>query len=99
MKNFLCCFVCTVSLSVATPTLAQQTAITDQTGSPLRAMPTAQIQPAKEIPTNARVNRKKPIKSSEVWRVQANKKVEWWQMPKPPIPETRRYIGASHMGH
>ncbi|MGH8556498.1 MAG: hypothetical protein ACRESZ_03360 [Methylococcales bacterium] len=98
MKNFLCCFVCTVSLSVATPTLAQQTAITDQTGSPMPATPAAQVQQATEIPTNARVNRKKPINSTEVWRVQ-EKKVEWWQMPKPPIPETRRYSGGSHMGH
>lgn len=93
MKNSLSCFVFTIGLSCAVPVWAQQ-ATDIQSQSP------AQVEASAETRDSAAgAKRKKAFKASEVWNVVEKKRVPWWQMPKPPIPETRRYSGLSHAGH
>lgn len=92
MKNSLSCFVFTIVLICAVPGWAQQ-ASDAQSQSP------AQVEASAETPDAAGAKRKKAFKASEVWKVVEKKRVPWWQIPKPPIPETRRYSGLSHAGH
>lgn len=54
----------------------------------------------KEKSVKAKRKKPKPFTAEDVKRAQATKKkVEWWEMPKPPVYEPGSSVGRSHLGH
>ncbi|MGH8556923.1 MAG: hypothetical protein ACRESZ_05570 [Methylococcales bacterium] len=100
MKRFLLAFVSATSLWLGTTTLAAESDSVKTVTAPgpltIPVMESAGVVKKENSPS---VQRRKPFTPADIRRAEARKKVEWWQMPKPPVPETRRWGGGPHAGH
>jgi hypothetical protein len=93
MKRSHLAVVAATWLLFGAPILAAESAANDPT-----ATEEALTKPQVKQPATAK-KKLKPFTPEDVKRGEANKKkLEWWEMPKPPVHELRSK-GGSHAGH
>lgn len=104
MKRFLLVLVSAASFLLGTTTQAAESGSVEtaiaQPGTVTAAGVEQATAPNKEKSAKAKRKKPKPFTPEDVKRAEANKKkVEWWQMPKPPVFEPGSSTGRSHVGH
>ncbi|MCI0667313.1 MAG: hypothetical protein L0Y38_05215 [Methylococcaceae bacterium] len=104
MKSLLLALVSAAWFSLGTSVLAAESGSVETAnpgpGSAAASDGEQAAPPNKGKSVKAKRKKPKPFTPEDLKRAEVNKKkVEWWQMPKPPVFEPGSSTGRSHVGH